>query len=153
MSIVRKAVYLPLCLLSLAAAAMMTPATARAQSDPFGSLYAPPPGTAPAPSSRTGVTGVTGAVGRSYAGSQEGGFASLAQIGMLPRVVPAMPLRLKPWNPKVSTKRPRILVPTYALALIRTDTDRQGQRLRGRRRLGDGAAPDQHHHCPRGGRR
>jgi hypothetical protein len=120
MSIVRKAVYLLLCIASLAIAVTLMATTARAQSDPFGSLYAPPPGTAPAPSTRTGVTGVTGAVGRSYVGSQESGFASLSQIGMLPRVVPAMPLRLKPWNPKVSTKRPRILVPTYALALVRT---------------------------------
>lgn len=120
MSIVRKAVYLLVCLVSLAVVIAMMATTARAQSDPFGSLYAPPPGSGPAPSTRTGVTGVTGAVGRSYVGSQEGGFASLGQIGMLPRVVPAIALRLKPWNPKVSTKRPRILVPTYALALVRT---------------------------------
>ncbi len=120
MSIVRKAVYLLFCIASLAVAITLMATTAKAQSDPFGSLYAPPPGSAPAPSTRTGVTGVTGAVGRSYVGSQEDGFASLGQIAMLPRVVPAMALRLKPWNPKVSTKRPRILVPTYALALIRT---------------------------------
>ncbi len=120
MSIVRKAVYLLFCVATLVVVIAMMATTARAQSDPFGSLYAPPPGSAPAPSTRTGVTGVTGAVGRSYAGSQEDGFASLAQIGMLPRVVPAIPLRLKPWNPKVSSKRPRILVPTYALALVRT---------------------------------
>ncbi|MDP2258334.1 MAG: hypothetical protein Q8J89_01280 [Caulobacter sp.] len=120
MSIVRKAVYMLVCLASLALVIAMMATTARAQSDPFGSLYAPPPGSGPAPSTRTGVTGVTGAVGRSYVGSQEAGFASLGQIGMLPRVVPALPLRLKPWNPKVSTKRPRILVPTYALALVRT---------------------------------
>jgi len=120
MSIVRKVVYLLFCIASLAVAVSLVATTARAQSDPFGSLYAPPPGSGPAPSTRTGVTGVTGAVGRSYVGSQEQGFANLGQIGMLPRVVPAMALRLKPWNPKVSAKRPRILVPTYALALVRT---------------------------------
>ena len=120
MSIVRKTVYLLFCIASLAVALTLIATTAKAQSDPFGSLYAPPPGSGPAPSTRTGVTGVTGAVGRSYAGSQEGGFASLGQIGMLPKVMPSLPLRLKPWNPKVSTKRPRILVPTYALALVRS---------------------------------
>ena len=120
MSIFSKAVYPLVCPGLLAAVIAMTAIPARAQSDPFGSLYAPPPGSAAAPSSRTGVTGVTGAVGRSYAVSQEEGFASLGQIGMLPPVVPAIPLQLKPWNPKVSAKRPRILVPTYALALVRT---------------------------------
>lgn len=119
MSIARKAAYLLICLSALVAVIVMA-STARAQSDPFGALYAPPPGSAPAPSTKTGVTSVTGAVGRSYAGSDEDGFASLAQISMLPKVVPAIGLQLKPWNPKVSAKRPRVLVPTYALALVRT---------------------------------
>jgi hypothetical protein len=120
MSIVRRAVYLIICLCAVSAVALMLATTAHAQSDPFGALYAPPPGSAPAPSSKTGVTSVTGAVGRSYAGSDEGGYANLGQIAMLPRTVAALPLKLKPWNPNVSTKRPRILVPTYALALVRT---------------------------------
>lgn len=119
MSIVRKAAYLAICLSALVAALIMA-STARAQSDPFGTLYAPPPGSAPAPSSKTGVTSVTGAVGRSYSASDTDGFASLAQISMLPRTVPAISLKLKPWNPKVSAGRPRVLVPTYALALVRT---------------------------------
>ncbi len=117
MSIVRKAVDLLFCIASLAVAVTLMATTARAQSDPFGSLYAPPPGSGPASSTRTGVTGVTGPVGRSYAGSQEGGFASLGQIGMLPKVVPSLPLRLKPWNPKVSAKRPRILAPAAIAAM------------------------------------
>ena len=119
MSIARKAAYMLVCLSALTAALVMA-STARAQSDPFGALYAPPAGSAPAPSAKTGVTSVSGAVGRSYSASDTDGFASLAQISMLPRVVPAIPLQLKPWNPKVSAKRPRILVPTYALALVRT---------------------------------
>lgn len=119
MSIARKVFYLLICASALATALAMA-ATARAQSDPFGALYGPPPGTTPAPSGKTGVTGVTGAVGRSYAGSDTDGFASLAQIAMLPRTVPPIALQLKPWNPKVSTKRPRVLVPTYALALVRS---------------------------------
>lgn len=125
MNALRITTYLAISLAALAGCVVLLVSSAHAQSDPFGALYAPPPPppgstAAPAPSTRTGVTGVTGAVGRSYAGSQEGGFASLAQIGMLPRVVPPIGLRLKPWNPKVSAKRPRILVPTYALALVRT---------------------------------
>lgn len=119
MSIARKAFYLLICLSALVAALIMA-GTARAQSDPFGALYAPPPGSAPPPSNKTGVTGVTGAVGRSYAGSDTDGFASLAQISMLPRTAAPIALQLKPWNPKVSTRRPRVLVPTYALALVRT---------------------------------
>lgn len=117
MSIARKAVDLLFCIASPAVAVTLMATTARAQSDPFGSLYAPPPGSGPAPSTRTGVTGVTGPVGRSYAGSQEGGFASLGQIGMLPKVVPSLPLRLKPRNPKVSAKRPRILAPAAIAAM------------------------------------
>lgn len=119
MSGLRKAVYLAMSFAALAAAILMTATTARAQSDPFGALYAPPAGSGPAPSNRTGVTSVTGAVGRTYAGSQEGGFASLAQIGMLPRTVPAMPVALKAWNPKFAAGRPRIVVPSYVLALVR----------------------------------
>lgn len=125
MNALRITTYLAISLAALAGCVLLLVSSAHAQNDPFGALYAPPPpppGTAaaPAPSTRTGVTSVTGAVGRSYAGGQEGGFASLAQIGMLPRVVAPIGLRLKPWNPKVSAKRPRILVPTYALALVRT---------------------------------
>jgi len=120
MSGLRRAVYLAMSFAALAAAIAIMSTTARAQSDPFGALYAPPPGSGPAPSTKTGVTSVTGAVGRSYAGSQEGGFASLAQIGMLPKAVPAMPVALKAWNPKFAAGRPRVVAPTYVLGLVRT---------------------------------
>ncbi|MFZ5670943.1 MAG: hypothetical protein ACOY4K_15755 [Pseudomonadota bacterium] len=112
------------CIAALVAAALQPAIEARAQSDPFGAFYAPPPGApaqpgAAAPSTRTGVTSVTGAVGRGYAGTDEGGFASLAQIALLPRTAAPMAVDLKAQNPKVARARPRIVVPTYALALVR----------------------------------
>lgn len=125
MDTIRKATWLAISLAALVAAVLLMASGARAQSDPFGALYTPPPGTpaapgAAAPSTRTGVTSVTGAVGRSYAATEEGGFASLAQIALLPRVAPPMTFDLKAQNPKVARGRPRVVVPTYALALVRT---------------------------------
>ncbi|MDP1632858.1 MAG: hypothetical protein Q8L66_15685 [Caulobacter sp.] len=122
MNTLRKVTYLLISFAALAAALAMMIGTAHAQSDPFGALYAPPPGDpgTPAPSTRTGVTSVNTAVGRSYAGAQEGGYASLAQIGMLPDRAAPFALRLKAWNPRFAAGRPRVIVPSYALALVRT---------------------------------
>lgn len=124
MNVLRNATVLAIAFAALATAVFLAATSARAQTDPFATLHAPPPprpgaAPAPAPSNRTGVTSVNGAVGRSYAGASEGGFASLAQIGMLPRTVMPIALDLKVQNPKVARGRPRIIVPTYALALVR----------------------------------
>lgn len=89
---------------------------AAAQADPFGGLY----GGEGQPSSRTGSTSVSGSAGRSYAGASESGVVSMASLSLLPRVVAPMGFTLKGWNAKFLTGRPRIAVPTYTLALVRS---------------------------------
>lgn len=89
---------------------------AAAQSDPFGGLYA----GEGQPSSRTGSTSVSGSAGRSYAGASESGVASMASLSLLPRQVAPMPMQLKGWNAKFLNGRPRIVVPSYTLALVRS---------------------------------
>lgn len=89
---------------------------AAAQTDPFGGLYA----GEGQPSSRTGSTGVSGSAGRSYAGSSETGVQSMASLSLLPRQVAPLPLKLKGWNGKFLAGRPRIAVPSYTLALVRS---------------------------------
>lgn len=86
--------------------------------DPFGALYAPPPGTA-APSTRTGSTGVNTATGGSYAAAQNTGFASLAHMAILPKVVAPLPIRTKEHGGKYLNRTKRVAVPTYALTLVR----------------------------------
>ena len=98
------------------AALVLAAAPAVAQTDPFGSLY----GGGDQPSNRTGSTSVQGSAGRSYAGANSAGFQSMASLSLLPRTVAPMPLTLKAWNPKFLAGRPRIAVPSYTLALVRS---------------------------------
>ncbi|HYE42059.1 MAG TPA: hypothetical protein VEA15_01590 [Caulobacteraceae bacterium] len=88
---------------------------AGAQTDPFGGLYQ----GEGQPSSRTGSTSVSGSAGRSYAGASESGVVSMASLSLLPRQVAPMAFKLKGWNAKFLTGRPRIAVPTYTLAVVR----------------------------------
>jgi hypothetical protein len=89
---------------------------AHAQSDPFGALHQGQPG---ATSGRSGATSVSGAVGRSYAGSDTGGLVSLAQLEMTPANVGPFAPRLQPTAAKFLTGRPKIAVPTYGLGFVR----------------------------------
>lgn len=121
-----------------AALALVAAGTAAAQVDPMGSLYGQPV-NGPAPDRArsgghqnaarnngaasggaiVGVQSVSGAVGESYAGSQEKGTTSLAQIAMLPKTVPAFPVTLDGSSEKYLKNRPRIAVPAYAFGLQR----------------------------------
>lgn len=94
---------------------------AEAQVDPFGALYRPAPGAAAKPgaqqsSGRMGATSVTGAVGRSYAGSQTGGLVSLASLEIMPAPTAPLPVRLDGFGEKYAKLRPKVAVPHYALA-------------------------------------
>lgn len=94
---------------------------ANAQSDPFGALYGAAPGSPPAPdasSGRSGATSVSGAVGRSYAGSQTSGAVSLAQLDMLPSEAPSLPVVLNGGATRYLKNRPRIVVPAYTIGFI-----------------------------------
>jgi hypothetical protein len=109
--------------LCIALAGLAFAAPAWAQIDPFGALHPPPPGVsakagaAPPSSGRTGVTSVTGAVGRSYAGSQTGGFVSLAQLDMAPAAAAPFAVRLDGFAEKYVRLRPKVAVPHYGLAI------------------------------------
>jgi hypothetical protein len=96
--------------------ALLIAGPALAQSDPFAALHGADPA---AGSGRVGSTGVSTAVGRSYAGSQESGALSLAQIGFLPKTVAPLAVQVKATNPKALAGRPRIAIPSYALGFIR----------------------------------
>lgn len=94
---------------------------ASGQADPFGALYTPPPGSPAAKetsSGRTGATSVSGAVGRSYAGSQTSGAVSLAQLDMMPGDLPPMPIALKSGSTRYLANRPKIAVPAYTIGYI-----------------------------------
>jgi hypothetical protein len=109
------------------------PLAASAQVDPFAAAVAKPrapqsapgqPAQAPAQngpvqSNRVGFTGVEQAVGASYAGARTTGSASIAQIRMLPRFVPPIPIVCKMNTAKVLAARPKIAIPTYAIAVVR----------------------------------
>jgi hypothetical protein len=110
--------------------ALMASGAASAQVDPFGTLYGAPvqgpaKGSAQGSSGRgaatatVGVQSVSSAVGRSYAGSQEKGTSSLAQIAMLPKTVQPFPVTLNGSSEKYLKGRPRIAIPAYAFALQR----------------------------------
>lgn len=114
----RKAIYLSFSLAALFAVVMMA-VTANAQTDPFGALYTPP-GGAPPTSNKVGSTGVTTHAAGSYASAETSGFASLAQISMLPKAVAPLNLKVKEWNGKYLNRTRRVAVPTYSLALVRT---------------------------------
>jgi hypothetical protein len=110
----------------------MAGSAAGAQVDPFGALYGQP--VQPQPQARgggahqgasgrngavVGVLSVSGAVGRSYAGSQEKGTVSLAEVAMLPKTVQPFAVTLDGTSTKYLRNRPRIAVPAYALGLQR----------------------------------
>lgn len=98
---------------------------AASQSDPFGALYTPPPGAAPArdaSSGRTGSTSVSGAVGRSYAGAETGGQVSLAQLDMMPPHAPPLPVALQGHSTRFLANRPKIAIPGYTLAFVQGAT-------------------------------
>src|SRR5690554_5789022 len=99
-----------------AAAIALLATAAQGQTDPFGTLY----GGQDQPSSRTGATSVSGSVGRSYAGAGEQGVQSMASLSLLPKAVAPMALKLKGWNAKFLSGRPRIAVPSYTLAVVRS---------------------------------
>jgi hypothetical protein len=63
-----------------------------------------------------GATSVTGAVGRSYAGSQTGGLVSLAQLDLMPAAVAPLPVKLDGYGVKHVRLRPKVAVPHYGLA-------------------------------------
>jgi hypothetical protein len=121
-----------------AALALITAGTACAQVDPMGALYGAPvngPATNGAQNGRQdggrqgsarssggaimGVQSVSGAVGASYAGSQEKGATSLAQIAMLPKTVQPFTVVLDGSSEKYLRNRPKIAIPAYALGLQR----------------------------------
>jgi hypothetical protein len=112
-------------------AALIAAGTAAAQVDPMGSLYGAPT-SGPAQDAKAsgrqgqthggavvGVLSVSGAVGASYAGSQEKGATSLAQIAMLPGTIQPLAVTLDGSSEKYLKNRPRIAVPAYALGLQR----------------------------------
>lgn len=111
----------PVTPLIAALAALGLGSAALAQADPFAALYAPKPGDKPdeaRSSGRSGSTSVTGAVGRSYAGSQTGGFVSLSSLDLLPANFAPFQPRLDTGNGRYLKERPRIAVPSYALAFV-----------------------------------
>ena len=97
------------------AAALLTAGAAQGQSDPFGGLYA-----GQGQSTAVGATSVETAVGRSYAGSQEKGAVSLAQIGFLPKTVAPFAIELDGWNEKFLSRRPRIAIAAYGFGVARS---------------------------------
>lgn len=126
------------------AIALAVGTTAAAQDDPFGALYSAPAvadsgktgaqtaseaifGKQPehngknrsGKSSGVGVLSVETAVGASYAGSSEKDQASLAQIALLPKAVPAMALSFNVSGGKYLKNRPRIAVAGYTFAMQR----------------------------------
>lgn len=111
-----------LCVLGLAGLLVLPlGGPAASQSDPFGALYTPPPGAAPArdaSSGRTGSTSVSGAVGRSYAGAETGGQVSLAQLDMMPPNAPALPVALQGHSTRFLANRPKIAIPGYTIAFV-----------------------------------
>lgn len=111
----------PRALALAAALSLSIPALALGQADPFGALYAPAPGAAPAKdasSGRTGATSVSGAVGRSYVGAEASGRVSLAQLDMMPDNVPPLPVALQGHSTRYLANRPRIVIPGYTLAFV-----------------------------------
>lgn len=111
--------------LSLAVAAAMTlaiaPVQALAQADPFAGLYGAAPGAPRAPdasSGRAGATSVSGAVGRSYAGSETGGRVSLAQLDLMPVDLPPLPVAFQSHAARYLKNRPRVAVAGYTLAFV-----------------------------------
>ncbi len=126
------------------ALALVIATAAAAQDDPFGALYAAPAakgdkpasaaeaifGPQPSPAGKgasgtsaarsdAGVLVVEAAVGRSYAGVDEKEPASLSQIAMLPKAVPAMALELKASSAKYLRNRPKIAIAGYSFAVVR----------------------------------
>jgi hypothetical protein len=117
-------------LAACAAALALCAGGAAAQVDPMGSLYgAPAPDKADAKTAGrqgaadrgaiVGVQSVGAAVGASYAGSQEAGSTSLAQIARLPATIPPFAVTLDGAYAKYLKNRPRIAVPAYAFAIQR----------------------------------
>jgi len=111
----------PMALAAIAVLALSMPAPALGQADPFGALYTPAPGAAPAKdasSGRTGATSVSGAVGRSYAGADASGRVSLAQLDMMPDNAPPLPVALQGHATRYLANRPKIVIPGYTLAFV-----------------------------------
>ncbi|HET9161710.1 MAG TPA: hypothetical protein VFN88_13955, partial [Caulobacteraceae bacterium] len=113
-----------------AIAGLMQASAASAQVDPFAAAIprpqpkptpgeTPPATAAPGYSTRVGFTGVEQAVGAGYAGARTTGVASMAQIRMLPRQVAPIPIVCKVSAPRVLAARPKIAIPTYAVAVVR----------------------------------
>lgn len=121
-----------------AAVALIAAGAAQAQVDPMGALYGQPvngPATNGSQNGRqgaahhgsgqggggaiVGVQSVSGAVGESYAGSQEKGTTSLAQIAMLPKTLQPFPVVLDGASAKYLKNRPKIAIPAYAFGLQR----------------------------------
>jgi len=110
-----------LCAPGLALLVLSFGGPAASQSDPFGALYTPPAGAAPArdaSSGRTGSTSVSGAVGRSYVGAETGGQVSLAQLDMMPPHAPPLPVALQGHSTRFLANRPKIAVPGYTIAFV-----------------------------------
>ncbi|MDO8902430.1 MAG: hypothetical protein Q7V15_13865 [Phenylobacterium sp.] len=111
----------PTGMTAAAVALLALAGSAFAQADPFGALYGPPPGTPPAKdasSGRTGATSVSGAVGRSYVGSESGGRVSLAQLDMMPDMAAPLPVALQGHATRYLANRPKIAIPGYTLAFV-----------------------------------
>lgn len=111
----------PTGMTAAAVALLALAGSAFAQADPFGALYGPPPGTPPAKdasSGRTGATSVSGAVGRSYAGSQSAGRVSLAQLDMMPDMAAPLAVALQGHATRYLANRPKIAIPGYTLAFV-----------------------------------
>ncbi|MCG9917618.1 MAG: hypothetical protein MH112_14835 [Phenylobacterium sp.] len=111
---------------ALAAALLLAlPGAASSQADPFGALYSPQPGTAPAKdasSGRTGSTSVSGAVGRTYAGADASGRVSLAQLDMMPDHAPPFSVALQGHATRYLANRPKIIISGYTLAFVQGAT-------------------------------
>lgn len=109
----------------VAALLLALPGAASSQADPFGALYSPPPGAAPAKdasSGRTGSTSVSGAVGRTYAGADASGRVSLAQLDMMPDHAPPFAVALQGHATRYLANRPKIVVSGYTLAFVQGAT-------------------------------
>ena len=82
------------------------------------SVLAPPASAARAPGQRSGFLAVEQAVGGSYAAAQTRGVVSMASLRTLPRTASPFTVPLKVTNARAFAAKPRIAIPTYALAIV-----------------------------------
>lgn len=100
-----------------AAAAPVAPAAGAPAPNAAAAILAPAAPSS-APGMRSGFLSVEQATGRSYAGAQTKGVVNMTSLKVLPKVVSPLNVELRATGPRQLAAKPRIVVPTYALAIV-----------------------------------